>query len=110
MNQERLLRYFGKYLKQADPDRFVRVDRLADQIRDLKPAIDRIAGTRIDDVRDSLMGYEGTGGRLYWDGVREIIGQRTQFMGREHRGATDAVNALLTMATAFSTRRSGARC
>jgi CRISPR-associated protein Cas1 len=34
-------------------------------------------------------------GRLYWDGVRTIIGQRTEFFGREHRGATDAVNSLL---------------
>jgi CRISPR-associated protein Cas1 len=94
-NQERLLRYFGKYLKQAAPTRFERVDRLADQIADLRPAIQRIAGARIGDVRDSLMGYEGTAGRLYWDGVKEIIGQRTEFMGREHRGATDAVNSLL---------------
>lgn len=94
-NQERLLRYFGKYLKRADPERFTRVDRLADQIADLRPAVQRVAGVRIDDVRDSLMGYEGTAGRLYWDGVKEIIGQRTEFMGREHRGATDAVNALL---------------
>lgn len=94
-NQERLLRYFGKYLKQADPERFTRVDRLADQIADLRPAVQRVAGVRIDDVRDSLMGYEGSAGRLYWDGVKEIIGQRTEFMGREHRGATDRVNALL---------------
>lgn len=94
-NQERLLRYFGKYLKQADPERFERVDRLAGQIADLRPASQRIVGMRIDDVRDSLMGYEGTGGRLYWNGVKEIIGQRAEFMGREHRGATDAVNALL---------------
>jgi CRISPR-associated protein Cas1 len=94
-NQERLLRYFGKYLKQADPDRFARVDRLSDQIAELRPAVQRAAGLQVDDVRDSLMGYEGTGGRLYWDGVKEIIGQRGEFMGREHRGATDAVNALL---------------
>lgn len=94
-NQERLLRYFGKYLKQADPTRFEPVDRVADQIAELRPAVQRIAGQRIDDVRDSLMGYEGTAGRLYWDGVKEIIGQRAEFMGREHRGATDAVNALL---------------
>jgi CRISPR-associated protein Cas1 len=94
-NQERLLRYFGKYLKQADPDRFARVDRLSDQIAELRPAVQRAAGPQVDDVRDSLMGYEGTGGRLYWDGVKEIIGQRGEFMGREHRGATDAVNALL---------------
>lgn len=95
INQERLLRYFGKYLKQADPTRFEPVGRVADQIADLRPAVQLIVGARIDDVRDSLMGYEGTAGRLYWDGVKEIIGQRAEFMGREHRGATDAVNALL---------------
>lgn len=94
-NQERLLRYFGKYLKQADPTRFEPVDRVADQIAELRPAVQRIAGQRIDDVRDSLMGYEGTAGRLYWNGIKEIIGQRAEFMGREHRGATDAVNSLL---------------
>ncbi|WP_447973988.1 CRISPR-associated endonuclease Cas1 [Nitrospira sp. Kam-Ns4a] len=94
-NQERLLRYFGKYLKQADPERFTRVDRLGDQIADLRPAVQQVTGPRIDDVRDSLMGYEGTGGRLYWEWVKEIIGQRAEFLGREHRGATDAVNALL---------------
>jgi CRISPR-associated protein Cas1 len=94
-NQERLLRYFGKYLKQADPTRFERVDRLADQIADLRPTVHRIAGGRIDDIRGALMGYEGTAGRLYWDGVKEIIGQRAEFMGREHRGAADAVNSLL---------------
>jgi CRISPR-associated protein Cas1 len=94
-NQERLLRYFGKYLKQADPERFERVDRVADQIADLRPTVQQMVGARIDDARDSLMGYEGTAGRLYWDGVKEIIGQRAEFMGREHRGATDAINALL---------------
>jgi CRISPR-associated protein Cas1 len=71
------------------------VDRLADQISDLKPAVQRVVGLRLDDIRDLLMGYEGTAGRLYWDGVKDIISQRMEFMGREHRGATDTVNALL---------------
>src|SRR5713101_6283093 len=52
-------------------------------------------GNCIDEVRDSLMGIEGLAGRLYWEGVRTIIGQRAEFFGREHRGATDAVNSLL---------------
>lgn len=95
INQERLLRYFGKYLKQADPERFARVDQLSDQIAELRPAVQRVAGQRIDDVRATLMGYEGTGGRLYWEGVKTIISQRGEFMGREHQGATDAVNSLL---------------
>ncbi|RMH38335.1 MAG: CRISPR-associated endonuclease Cas1 [Nitrospirae bacterium] len=94
-NQERLLRYFGKYLKQQDPARFESVARLAGQIRQLRPAIQQIDGATADAVRETLMGYEGTAGRLYWEGVKIIIGQRTEFLGRTHRGATDAVNALL---------------
>jgi CRISPR/Cas system-associated endonuclease Cas1 len=49
----------------------------------------------IDDKRDVLMGIEGAAGRLYWQAVGEIIGGKTEFMGREHRGATDMVNAAL---------------
>lgn len=94
-NQERLLRYFGKYLKQADPERFARVDRLATQISEQKQGVQRVTAARIDDVRELLMGYEGTSGRLYWDGVKEIISQKTAFFRREHQGASDAVNALL---------------
>jgi CRISPR-associated protein Cas1 len=41
------------------------------------------------------MGTEGTAGRIYWDAVKEIIGHRVEFLGREHRGATDEVNSLL---------------
>lgn len=41
------------------------------------------------------MGTEGTAGRIYWEGVKEIIGHKVEFFGREHRGATDEVNSLL---------------
>src|SRR5205823_7661479 len=31
----------------------------------------------------------------YWEAVTEIISQKVEFLGREHVGATDAVNSLL---------------
>jgi len=95
MNQERLLRYFGKYMKKADPDRFRTIEQVAKALKTQRTTATGVQGDRIDDVRNSLMGIEGAAGRLYWDGVRTIIGQRTEFFGREHRGATDAVNSLL---------------
>lgn len=95
MNQERLLRYFGKYMKKADPDRFRTIEQIAQALKTQRTTATGVQGDRIDDVRNSLMGIEGAAGRLYWDGVRTIIGQRTEFFGREHRGATDAVNSLL---------------
>jgi CRISP-associated protein Cas1 len=42
-----------------------------------------------------MMGIEGVAGRLYWQAVAEIISGRTEFLGREHRGAADMVNAAL---------------
>ena len=38
---------------------------------------------------------EGVAGRLYWEAVKEIVESKVEFMGRVHRGASDAVNALL---------------
>src|SRR5262249_19460361 len=92
-NQERLLRYFGKYMKKADPERFQAVEQVAKALKAQRAKAAAVQGSCIDEVRDSLMGIEGVAGRLYWEGVRAIIGQRIEFFGREHRGATDAVNS-----------------
>jgi CRISPR-associated protein Cas1 len=94
-NQERLLRYFGKYMKKADPERFQTLEQAAKTLKVHRANVTAVQGNRIDEARDTLMGLEGAAGRLYWDGVRVIIGQKIEFFGREHRGATDAVNSLL---------------
>ena len=94
-NQERLLRYFGKYMKKTDPERFEMLERTAKALKIHRGNVTAVQGSRIDESRDTLMGLEGAAGRLYWDGVRVIIGQKIEFFGREHRGATDAVNSLL---------------
>jgi CRISP-associated protein Cas1 len=94
-NQERLLRYFGKHLKKAAPERFGTLEQTAKALKEQRAKVAAIEGRCIDDVRASLMGIEGMAGKLYWDGVRTIIGQRVEFFGREHRGAIDAVNSLL---------------
>ena len=94
-NQERLLRYFGKYMKQADPERFAEVARIAQALRGQAAKAKHVAGAHIDAARQTLMGIEGSAGRQYWDGVKLILAGRGEFMGRAHRGATDGVNALL---------------
>jgi CRISP-associated protein Cas1 len=94
-NQAALLRYTGKYLKQADPTRYERVIVAVEALHaQLRPAM-RLHGARIDDRRHELMGIEGVCGRIYWDAVNEVIKERITFMGRETRGAQDEVNSLL---------------
>jgi CRISPR-associated protein Cas1 len=94
-NQERLLRYFGKYMKKEAVDRFVRIEEIAGQLRALWKKVPAIDADCVNEARGTLMGTEGTAGRIYWEAVQEIIGHRVEFFGREHRGATDGVNSLL---------------
>src|SRR5438067_1657901 len=94
-NQEKLLRYFAKYLKKADAGRFEKIDAAANSLRAHWKKVRELEGESIDARRGGLMGIEGASGRVYWDAVCELLAGRTEFMGREHRGATDAVNAML---------------
>ena len=94
-NQEKLIRYFAKYLKKADSERFDLINRGADSLRTQWKRVKGISADTINEKRDVLMGIEGASGRLYWNAVIEIIRGRTEFIGREHRGATDVVNAML---------------
>ena len=94
-NQERLLRYFGKYIKKEAEDRFARIEDTAAQLRALWKKVPGIDAGCVNEARGTLMGTEGTAGRIYWEAVKEIIGHRVEFLGREQRGATDGVNSLL---------------
>lgn len=94
-NQEKLIRYFGKYVKTVDIDRFNKLEKFADDIKKLRGQIDGIDGQSIEDIRGNLMAIEGISGRLYWDAVKEIIAGKVEFFGRETRGAIDEVNSLL---------------
>jgi len=94
-NQRHCLRYFGKYLKQSDPRQFESISEIARKLRTLELQARKIDGRSVADRRQELMGLEGVAGRLYWEGVKEIVERKVEFMGRVHRGASDTVNALL---------------
>ncbi len=94
-NQRHLLSYFGKYLKQADADRFAVLSATVPKLRALEMQAKGIEGTSIEQRRAELMGLEGVAGRLYWDGVKTIVESKAEFNGRAHQGASDAFNALL---------------
>ncbi len=94
-NQERLLRYFGKYIKESAPERFRIIEAFVKELKYLRGKVKTITGNNIDEKRNTLIGIEGTAGRLYWEGVKEILTHRTEFFGRQTRGAIDPVNSLL---------------
>jgi CRISP-associated protein Cas1 len=94
-NQKHQLQYSGKYLKGADPERFARLQRKIAALANVRRRLANFKGPNLVAVRDSLMGYEGTGGRVYWEGVAILLAGRIDFPGRRTRGAIDPVNAAL---------------
>ncbi len=94
-NQANLLKYFGKYQKEASPETFAALQNSIRGLIRLVGEAKRVAGARIDDARPALMGIEGASGRLYWSGVRSLLAGHTTFEVREHRGAGDPVNSAL---------------
>lgn len=94
-NQARLLRYFGKYIKKVDGRRFEALIAAAKSLEGLRGQVPKVSGAKVDDVRSTLMGMEGAAGRIYWEAVKVVVSEKTDFLGRERRGAVDAVNSLL---------------
>jgi len=94
-NQAALLKYFGKYLKTADPAAFERLGAVVRGIEARRREVDGVDAERVDDARPVLLALEGGAGRQYWSGVRVLLGDHATFESREHRGAPDAVNSAL---------------
>jgi len=94
-NQRRLLLYFGKYVKKASPGRYPALEEKIRFLEASEKKVKKLKGAGVAEIRNELLGLEGSSSRVYWEGVKELIGGRTEFMGRVHRGAADAVNAML---------------
>jgi CRISPR-associated protein Cas1 len=91
-NQEKLLRYFAK---SRDGERKRALEDCAGALRRLRRSALAAEGATPSEVRPTLMGLEGTGGRLYWKQVGNMLPDALGFAGRSHQGATDGVNAAL---------------
>ena len=91
-NQEKLLRYFGK---SRDGTRRDELESAADVLRRLRRDALAVPGESAGSVRGTLMGLEGTGARLYWQRIVDMLPEALEFEGRSHQGPPDAVNAAL---------------
>ena len=95
-NQEKLLRYFAKGINKADPSHAREVVSLADTVKKQRAYLRSRLPSDLDHARASLMGWEGTAGRVYWRGVATLVGERMSFPGRyKPRGARDPLNSAI---------------
>jgi CRISPR-associated protein Cas1 len=91
-NQEKLMRYFAK---SRHGDRRTSLETAAKSLRNLRRSALAVEGATPAEVRNPLMGFEGTGGRMYWKEIQNMLPDTLNFTGRTHQGASDTVNAAL---------------
>jgi len=95
-NQANLLRYMGKYRKQADPDLYQEIERRAGRVLDHLAELEKLAGAaRVDDIRFEILGVEGRAAQHYWSAIKQVLPPEYEWPGRKGRGARDAINSAL---------------
>ncbi|MFQ5802025.1 MAG: CRISPR-associated endonuclease Cas1 [Candidatus Methylomirabilales bacterium] len=94
-NQANLLKYFAKYLRASEADTLPQVEAAIRSMEGARRDAERVPGRTIDEARPSFLAIEGRAGKTYWQTVKLLLENRVPFEGREHRGATDQVNAAL---------------
>lgn len=91
-NQEKLLRYFAK---SREGNLRESLAKAAAALRSMRRTALAVEGDTPADVRAGLMGLEGTCARMYWKEIGNMLPEDSEFGGRVHQRATDAVNAAL---------------
>lgn len=70
---------------------------MANALKALRTQIAELRGT-VDDVRDTMLGFEGRAGRTYWQVVSLMLPEPFRFEGRSRNPAQDEFNCLLNYA------------
>src|SRR3990172_8896068 len=83
-----------KRLRQTRPHKSAEITASIEKIQKAMQGLDTRSGT-IDDNRSSIMGIEGSGGRIYFGALSSLMPDRFKFDGRSRNPAKDEFNALL---------------
>lgn len=103
-SQANLLKYMGKYRKEAAPDIYDELRLRADEVQEHLLELDQIkyypevreeGRARVDDLRGELLSIEGRAAQRYWGAIKQVLPEALGWPGREGRGATDPINCAL---------------
>lgn len=83
-----------KRLRQTRPHKSEEITSYVDKLSAVMKGIDSLSGT-ISECRGTIMGIEGSGGRIYFDALSSLMPDRFKFNGRSRNPAKDEFNALL---------------
>ena len=87
-------------LRETRSNKSAEITAYIDKLRNCRNSLDSLApqdGSHIgiEDIRGSIMGIEGSGGRIYFEAISFILPDRYKFEGRSRNPAKDEFNALL---------------
>jgi CRISPR-associated protein Cas1 len=95
-NQANLLRYMGKYRKEADPLLYEEIERGAGEVVAHLADLEALSGAaRVGDIRFEILGIEGRAAQRYWKAIKRMLPEEYGWPGRKGRGAKDPVNSAL---------------
>ncbi len=69
-----------------------------ERIVNFSASINALQGDHVDDIADSLRGFEGNAGKTYFAALSSLLPERYAFNGRSSRPAGDVFNAMLNYA------------
>jgi len=83
-----------KRLKYKRPHKQENIDNSIKRLEEIKKNFSKLSGT-IEERRNNILGYEGAGGKIYFEAINYIIPDRFKFKGRNRTPSRDEFNALL---------------
>lgn len=83
-----------KKLRQTRPNKSSEITSYIEKIESVGNSLTILTGT-ISENRGSIMGIEGSGGRIYFEALSSLMPDRFQFKGRSRNPAKDEFNTLL---------------
>jgi CRISPR-associated protein Cas1 len=81
-------------LRKTRPHKSAEITSCIEKLQNVMKGLDFLSGT-IDDCRTTIMGLEGSGGRIYFEALSSLLPDRFKFEGRSRNPAKDEFNTLL---------------
>ena len=81
-------------LRQTRPQRSAEITSCINKLQNAVEKLDALSGT-IEECRGTIMGLEGSSGRIYFEALSSLMPDRFKFDGRSRNPAKDEFNALL---------------
>lgn len=88
---------FMKRLRTTRTQKSAEISSYIEKLEKCRKSLDNLSGT-IEEKRGTIMGIEGSGGRIYFECLSFLMPDRYKFEGRSRNPAKDEFNALLNYA------------